>query len=83
MLSLAEVYGRSGVAFIMTGMGSDGAEGLAELKRRGGFVYGQDEATSTVYGMPRAAAEAGLVDRVIALDDVANAIIEASRHYTA
>lgn len=77
--SVAQVYGRAGLAFIMTGMGSDGAEGLAELKRRGGFVYGQDEASSTVYGMPRAAAEAGLVDRVISLDDVAHAIIEASK----
>ena len=77
MSSLAEVYGRTGLAFIMTGMGSDGTEGLAELKRRGGFVYGQDEASSTVYGMPRAAAEAGLVDRVISLHEVARAIADA------
>ncbi len=77
--SLAEIYGRTGLAVIMTGMGSDGSEGLAELKRRGGFVLGQDAASSTVYGMPRAAAEAGLVDRVVALDDMAAALTEVCR----
>jgi two-component system chemotaxis response regulator CheB len=72
--SLAEVYGDRATAMIMTGMGADGIEGLAAIKEAGGFVFGQSEASCTVYGMPRAAAEAGLVDQVIALDEVAGVI---------
>jgi two-component system chemotaxis response regulator CheB len=74
--SLAEVYGRGATAFILTGMGADGVAGLTRVKQAGGFVYGQSEKSCTVYGMPRAAAEAGLVDQVIALNEVAGVIIE-------
>jgi two-component system chemotaxis response regulator CheB len=74
--SVAEIYGRGVLAAILTGMGQDGVVGLRKVKDRGGFVIGQDAATSVVYGMPRAAAQAGLVDRVLPLDQIAAALCE-------
>jgi two-component system, chemotaxis family, protein-glutamate methylesterase/glutaminase len=57
--SLATVFGARAVGVVLTGMGRDGARGAALLKARGGLLLAQDEATSSVYGMPRAAVEAG------------------------
>jgi two-component system chemotaxis response regulator CheB len=57
--SVARSAGASGVAVVLTGMGRDGAEGLGEVKRAGGLTIAQDEASSTVFGMPKAAAECG------------------------
>jgi two-component system chemotaxis response regulator CheB len=61
MGSVAEQPGRV-VGVILTGMGYDGAEGIAHLKSIGGVTIAQDEETSTIYGMPRAARETGKVD---------------------
>jgi two-component system chemotaxis response regulator CheB len=72
--AVAREFGAAAIGVIMTGMGHDGVVGLAALKERGGYVIGQDEASSVVYGMPRAAAQAGLVDRVVPLDHIAGAI---------
>jgi len=74
--SVADAYGAATLAVILTGMGQDGVAGLRKVKDRGGFVLGQDAATSVVYGMPRAAAQAGLVDRVLPLDEIAPALCE-------
>jgi two-component system chemotaxis response regulator CheB len=74
--SVAELYGAGTLAAILTGMGQDGVAGLRKVKDRGGFVLGQDATTSVVYGMPRAAAQAGLVDRVVPLDQIASALCE-------
>lgn len=74
--AVGETFGAASLGVILTGMGHDGVEGLKTIKARGGFVVGQDEASSVVYGMPRAAAAAGLVDRVVALDDVARTLCE-------
>jgi len=74
--SAADVYGGGTIGVILTGMGQDGVVGLRRIKECGGFVVGQDAASSVVYGMPRAAAQAGLVDRVVTLDEVAGAICE-------
>jgi two-component system chemotaxis response regulator CheB len=57
--SLATVLGAGAVAVVLTGMGRDGARGAAMVKAGGGLLLAQDEATSRVYGMPRAAVEAG------------------------
>jgi two-component system chemotaxis response regulator CheB len=54
--SAAAEYGASAAGCLLTGMGRDGAEGLLRMRSRGAVTYAQDEASSTVYGMPRAAA---------------------------
>lgn len=63
------------VCCVLTGMGADGTEGIKNLKaKRNAFVISQDEASSTIYGMPRAVYTAGLSDQVVALDKVAEEI---------
>jgi two-component system chemotaxis response regulator CheB len=59
---------------VLTGMGKDGLEGAAAVKRAGGRVLAEAESTCTVYGMPRAVADAGLADAVLPLDRLAGAI---------
>ena len=65
----------SAMAVILTGIGHDGAKGMQEMKQQGSPTIGQDEATSVVYGMPRAAFELGVVDRQYPLDMIAAAIM--------
>jgi two-component system, chemotaxis family, protein-glutamate methylesterase/glutaminase len=67
--------GRRAVGIILTGMGRDGAEGLLEMRRNGARTLGQDEQTSLVYGMPRAAAECGAVERQLPLAAIPSAIL--------
>lgn len=74
--SLAEGFGRKGLGVIMTGMGRDGVEGLRKLKEAGGRVLAQDELSCVVFGMPKEAIEAQIVDRVIPLEQMAAAIME-------
>ncbi|HEV7773550.1 MAG TPA: CheB methylesterase domain-containing protein [Conexibacter sp.] len=57
--SLADALGAGAVAVVLTGMGRDGAAGAAAVQARGGLVLAQDEASSAIYGMPRAAVQAG------------------------
>jgi two-component system chemotaxis response regulator CheB len=57
--SIATAAGANGVGIVLTGMGSDGAAGLADVRRAGGLTIAQDEASSVVFGMPKAAAERG------------------------
>lgn len=76
--SVAEAYGSAALGVILTGMGQDGVAGLRAIKERGGYVIGQDAETSVVYGMPRAAALAGVVDRVAPLDEVAGLLLSAA-----
>jgi two-component system, chemotaxis family, protein-glutamate methylesterase/glutaminase len=73
--SLAPIYGGRTLAVIMTGMGTDGAQGLKVLKSLGARVIAQDEATSVVFGMAREAISIGVVDWVLPLQDMADAII--------
>jgi two-component system chemotaxis response regulator CheB len=62
------------VAIVLTGMGRDGTAGVGSLKRGGGYVIAQDEATSVVWGMPGSVAEAGLADEVLPLGEIAAAV---------
>jgi len=57
-------------------MGSDGAEAMVEVKKRGGKTIAQDEASSIIFGMPKAAIEKGCVDKVVPASKVAEAIVE-------
>lgn len=72
--SLARI-GRPAVAALLTGMGRDGARGLLALKQAGVHTIAQDEATSTVYGMPAAAAELGATKVILPLDAIAGEIV--------
>lgn len=69
--SLAAHWGGPGVAALLTGIGRDGAQGLLALRRAGWYTVAQDEGTSVVYGMPRAAAELGAAEKVLAVDQIA------------
>ncbi len=68
--SAAAAAGPGLVAAVLTGMGADGREGARHVREAGGFVYAQDQATSVVWGMPGAVAEAGLADRILPLKDL-------------
>jgi two-component system chemotaxis response regulator CheB len=69
--SLAEFVGPLGVGVILSGMGNDGAQGLRRMSAVGAYTIAQDEGSSIVYGMPRAAVEAGGVRTVLPLDLIA------------
>jgi len=71
MISAARAYGRRALAIVMTGMGRDGAAGALAIKRADGKTLAQDQATSVIYGMPRAAIDAGAIDEVAPLGDIA------------
>jgi two-component system chemotaxis response regulator CheB len=73
--SVAKSLRGQAVGVILTGMGNDGARGLKAMHDGGAPTFGQDEATSTVYGMPRAAAEMGAVDEALPIDRIAGAIV--------
>jgi len=68
--SAAEVWGPASLALVLTGMGTDGAHGAANLAAAGGSVIAQDEATSVVWGMPRAVVQAGLCSAVLPLGQI-------------
>lgn len=74
--AVARTLGSRTTVLVMTGMGKDGALGAQALKAAGGKVLAQDEASSVVFGMPKAVIERGLADQVLALDRIAPALIE-------
>ena len=74
LISVAEVCGPRSVGVLLTGMGRDGVNGMAALTNHGAHTIAQDEATAVVWGMPGAAATAGFVAEVVALEQVADAI---------
>ncbi len=73
--SAAAVWGSAVLAVVLTGMGSDGTAGAADIVASGGSVIAQDEASSVVWGMPRSVAQAGLCSAVLPLDEIAPRII--------
>lgn len=75
--SAAAVAGAQSVAGLLTGMGRDGASGLLKLRQSGAKTFAQDEATSVVYGMPKAAADIGAAEKILPLGDVADHIVRA------
>ena len=72
--SLADQPGLCEVAVVLTGMGSDGAKGLAKLKAAGTFTIAEDASTAVIYGMPKAAVLMGAVDEVVPIHRIAEAI---------
>lgn len=78
METVGETLGRRALGVTLTGMGNDGLEGTKVLKAKGGVVFAQSEASCVVYGMPKAIVDAGLVDEVVDLEDMAAAIVSRS-----
>ncbi|GFR36124.1 protein-glutamate methylesterase/protein-glutamine glutaminase [Thermobrachium celere] len=75
-ISAANYYKSGVIASIFTGMGKDGAEGVKEVKKNGGHVIAQDESTSVVFGMPKAAIQTGCVDIILPEDEILNYILK-------
>jgi two-component system chemotaxis response regulator CheB len=73
--SAAQVWGSSILAVVLTGMGTDGAHGAGDVVSAGGGVIAQDEASSVVWGMPGAAAHAGVCSAVLPLDQIAPKLV--------
>lgn len=74
--SASKVYASHLLSVVLTGMGKDGAEGTANIKKSGGITISEDKSTCTIYGMPKAAFETGMVDMVLPLDEIAPNIIK-------
>lgn len=77
MNSGAQIFGADSVGVILTGMGRDGADGMAMIKKKGGHTVAEAESTCVVYGMPRAVIENGDADSVVPIERVAQEIINA------
>ena len=75
--SAAKIFSGDVLAVVLTGMGADGREGCRMLKKNGASVWAQDEASSVIYGMPAAVADAGLADRIVTLKEVASNLVSA------
>ena len=76
--SVAAIYGGRTLAVILTGMGQDGLKGCEKLRMQGARIYVQDEASSVVWGMPGFVAKAGLADKILPLDRIAEEITGAT-----
>ena len=70
MLSAAEVYGAASLGVLLTGMGKDGAKGMGAIGEAGGLTVAQDEASSVIFGMPKAAIETGNIDQVLDVKEI-------------
>ena len=76
--SAARYAGGNAIGVIMTGMGDDGAEGMKEMKDAGAYTIAQDEASCVVFGMPQEAIKHGGVDKVMGLERIAQAVVNAA-----
>ncbi len=72
--AVAEVKGRYAIGVMLTGMGDDGATGMAAMHEKGAYTIAQDEATSVVYGMPYKALLAGGVSEVLPLGEISHEV---------
>jgi two-component system chemotaxis response regulator CheB len=77
--SAAALFGQSLISVVLTGMGADGAEGTRFVRNAGGITIAQDESTSLIYGMPKAAFGTGCVDMVLPLDCIAHRLVELTK----
>ena len=74
MKSVITPIGSRVVGVILTGMGSDGAAGISQIKQMGGITVAQDQKTSVIYGMPKAAADTGFIDYILSTEQIADKI---------
>jgi two-component system chemotaxis response regulator CheB len=75
-ITAADCLKQSVVSVVLTGMGNDGAEGTRKIREMGGITLAQDEESSLIYGMPKAAKETGCVDMVLPLDSIAGELVK-------
>jgi two-component system chemotaxis response regulator CheB len=75
MFSAAQVFGAGAMGVLMTGMGRDGARGMAEIRKRNGRTIAEAESTCIVFGMPKAAIDAGAAGAVVPLPKIASEIV--------
>lgn len=75
--SVARAVGNNAIGVILTGMGKDGADGLLQMRNAGAKTLGQDEASSTIYGMPGVAQEIGAVEKQVSLSNMSTNILKA------
>jgi two-component system, chemotaxis family, protein-glutamate methylesterase/glutaminase len=73
--SISHVYGRNTLGVVLTGIGADGCQGARAIVDNGGSIIAQDKATSVVYGMPKAVADAGLCEAIVPIEQMASSII--------
>jgi two-component system chemotaxis response regulator CheB len=76
--SVAQAVGSRAIGVLLTGMGSDGANGLLAMKRAGAATMAQDEKSCVVFGMPKEAIRIGAVDQVVSLSKIAGTILKAA-----
>jgi two-component system, chemotaxis family, protein-glutamate methylesterase/glutaminase len=76
--SMAKAWGKRAIGVVLTGMGSDGAAGLLDIRRARGLTIAQDQLTSTIYGMPRSARELGAAEHVLAPAEIADKLVRAA-----
>jgi len=74
--SVARSYGERALAVLLTGMGRDGADGMAEVKKHHGTTIVQNEESSVIFGMPKAAIESGVADKVVSLKNIPEEIVK-------
>ena len=74
--SVAKVVGKNAIGVLLTGMGADGAKGLLEMRQAGACTVAQDEKTSVVFGMPKAAIALGGAECILPLERVAKTILD-------
>lgn len=77
--SVADYAGKNALGIILTGMGNDGAAGMLKMKKAGAFTIAEDESSCVVFGMPKKAIEAGGVDEIIPLNEIAGTMFEQLR----
>jgi two-component system chemotaxis response regulator CheB len=75
-LSAADEFGGKVVGIVLTGMGRDGAEGAVALHAKGAYIIAESQETCVVYGMPKAAVEAGIVDELLPLNEIPDALLK-------
>ena len=78
-LSVADEYGGNVLTVILTGMGRDGTDGAMALKRLGAYVIAESQKTCVVYGMPKAAVDAGIVDEILPLNEIPDAMVRLAK----
>jgi len=76
MKTVAKYAGKNAIGLVLTGMGRDGAKGLAEMKQAGSYNIAQDESSCVVFGMPKEAIAAGAIDRILPLDQIAGELMD-------